>query len=62
MTQKHSKVVQDVSVKQRYLFSCSDLSKQIFNELLFKNIETQAGTSFCVHQVYLKEDFSLQRN
>lgn len=49
MTQKHSKVVQDVSVKQRYLFSCRDLSKQIPNELLFKSTESQAGTSFCVH-------------
>lgn len=25
MTQKHSKVVQDVSVNQKYLFSCSDI-------------------------------------
>lgn len=32
MTQKHSKVVQDVSVKQKYLFSCSDLpSKYLMN-------------------------------
>lgn len=54
---KHSKVVQDVSMKQRSLFSHSDLYKQISNELLFKNIQTHAGTPFCVHQIYLKEDF-----
>lgn len=58
---KHSKIVQDVSVKQRYLFSRGDLSKQKLNEFLFKNIQAQAGTLFCVHQVYLKEDFSQLR-
>lgn len=43
MTQKHSKVVQDVSVKQRYLFLCNALSKQIFNEFLLKNTGDHAG-------------------